>query len=110
MLQKGADYIRQLRSERNQLRDEMDCLRQQIECLNTSIRYVGNAILIVVLFTTFFIPVIVNQCYLLLVPLYLVDVIAKCKICLTNTSEIGRWRTGNFGLYPLNLKYSFITY
>lgn len=37
MLQKGADYIRQLRSERNQLRDEMDCLRQQIECLNTSI-------------------------------------------------------------------------
>lgn len=37
MLQKGADYIRQLRSERNQLRDEMDCLRQQIECLNSSI-------------------------------------------------------------------------
>jgi MAX-like protein X len=39
MLQKGADYIRQLRAERSQLRDEMDNLRQQIECLNTAIRY-----------------------------------------------------------------------
>ena len=38
MLQKGADYIRQLRAERSQLRDEMDSLRQQIECLNTAIR------------------------------------------------------------------------
>ncbi|KAK0170723.1 hypothetical protein PV328_008535 [Microctonus aethiopoides] len=37
MLQKGADYIRQLRSERNQLKEEMDSLRHQIECLNTSI-------------------------------------------------------------------------
>ena len=39
MLQKGADYIRQLRTERSQLHDEMDSLRQQIECLNTAIRY-----------------------------------------------------------------------
>lgn len=38
MLQKGAEYIRQLRSERNQLKEEMDSLRQQIESLNTSIR------------------------------------------------------------------------
>lgn len=38
MLQKGAEYIRQLRSERNQLKEEMDNLRQQIESLNTSIR------------------------------------------------------------------------
>lgn len=37
MLQKGADYIRQLRAERSQLHDEMDSLRQQIECLNTAI-------------------------------------------------------------------------
>lgn len=37
MLQKGADYIRQLRSERNQLKEEMDTLKAQIECLNTSI-------------------------------------------------------------------------
>ncbi|XP_050466241.1 MLX-interacting protein isoform X1 [Cataglyphis hispanica] len=37
MLQKGADYIRQLRTERNQLKVEMDNLRHQIECLNTSI-------------------------------------------------------------------------
>ncbi|XP_069704543.1 carbohydrate-responsive element-binding protein isoform X5 [Periplaneta americana] len=37
MLQKGADYIRQLRAERAQLRDEMESLRQQIECLNTAI-------------------------------------------------------------------------
>ncbi|KYQ49180.1 Williams-Beuren syndrome chromosomal region 14 protein [Trachymyrmex zeteki] len=37
MLQKGADYIRQLKAERHQLKDEMDSLRQQIECLNMSI-------------------------------------------------------------------------
>ncbi|CAL7947675.1 unnamed protein product [Xylocopa violacea] len=37
MLQKGADYIRQLRAERNQLKEEMDTLRHQIECLNMSI-------------------------------------------------------------------------
>ncbi|XP_049821899.1 MLX-interacting protein isoform X2 [Aethina tumida] len=37
MLQKGAEYIRQLRSERNQLKEEMDSLRQQIESLNASI-------------------------------------------------------------------------
>ncbi|XP_017766999.1 PREDICTED: carbohydrate-responsive element-binding protein isoform X1 [Eufriesea mexicana] len=37
MLQKGADYIRQLRTERNQLKEEMDSLKHQIECLNTSI-------------------------------------------------------------------------
>lgn len=40
MLQKGADYIRQLKAERNQMKEEMDNLKQQIECLNTSIRYV----------------------------------------------------------------------
>lgn len=37
MLQKGADYIRQLRTERNQLKEEMDNLRSQIERLNMSI-------------------------------------------------------------------------
>ncbi|XP_075221105.1 MLX interacting protein mondo isoform X2 [Lycorma delicatula] len=37
MLQKGAEYIRQLRNERNQLKDEMDSLRQQVECLNSAI-------------------------------------------------------------------------
>ncbi|XP_011307395.1 carbohydrate-responsive element-binding protein isoform X2 [Fopius arisanus] len=37
MLQKGADYIRQLRAERNQIKEEMENLRHQIECLNTSI-------------------------------------------------------------------------
>lgn len=38
MLQKGAEYIKQLRAERNMLTEEMDSLRQQIEALNTSIR------------------------------------------------------------------------
>ncbi|TGZ52030.1 MLX-interacting protein isoform X1 [Temnothorax longispinosus] len=37
MLQKGADYIRQLKAERHQLKEEMASLKQQIECLNTSI-------------------------------------------------------------------------
>ena len=39
MLQKGAEYIKQLRGERNKLREEMDELRQEIETLNTAIRY-----------------------------------------------------------------------
>lgn len=38
MLQKGAEYIMQLKTERDQLKDEMDSLKQQIESLNTSIR------------------------------------------------------------------------
>ncbi|XP_011503431.1 PREDICTED: MLX-interacting protein [Ceratosolen solmsi marchali] len=37
MLQKGADYIRLLRSERLQLKDEMDKLRSQVDSLNTAI-------------------------------------------------------------------------
>nr|XP_022912047.1 MLX-interacting protein-like isoform X1 [Onthophagus taurus] len=37
MLQKGAEYIVQLRNEREQLKDEMDSLRQQIDSLTTSI-------------------------------------------------------------------------
>ncbi|XP_011159268.2 MLX-interacting protein isoform X1 [Solenopsis invicta] len=37
MLQKGADYIRQLKAERYQLKEEMESLKHQIECLNTSI-------------------------------------------------------------------------
>lgn len=38
MLQKGAEYIRQLRTERLQLTEEMENLKQEIERLNTSIR------------------------------------------------------------------------
>jgi len=37
MLQKGAEYIRQLRAERNTLKEEMDQLRQQIDLLNSQI-------------------------------------------------------------------------
>lgn len=37
MLQKGAEYIKQLRSERNKLKEEMDDLRQEIEKLNSAI-------------------------------------------------------------------------
>ncbi|CAH1110355.1 unnamed protein product [Psylliodes chrysocephalus] len=37
MLQKGAEYIRQLRDERSKLKAEMDSLRQQIETLNSAI-------------------------------------------------------------------------
>lgn len=38
MLQKGAEYVKQLRMERSQLSDEIDNLKQEIERLNTSIR------------------------------------------------------------------------
>lgn len=38
MLQKGADYIIQLRSERARLYDERQSLQQQVESLNSSIR------------------------------------------------------------------------
>ncbi|XP_013186536.2 MLX-interacting protein isoform X2 [Amyelois transitella] len=37
MLQKGAEYIKQLKAERNQIKEEMESLRQQIEYLNNSI-------------------------------------------------------------------------
>ena len=39
MLQKGAEYIKQLKIERNNLKEEMETLRRQIECLNASIRF-----------------------------------------------------------------------
>lgn len=38
MLQKGAEYISQLKLDRDKLRDEMESLRHEIEALNTSIR------------------------------------------------------------------------
>uniref|UniRef100_A0A224XIH4 Putative mlx interactor n=1 Tax=Panstrongylus lignarius TaxID=156445 RepID=A0A224XIH4_9HEMI len=37
MLQKGAEYIRQLRIERSNLKQEIDSLRQEIDVLNTAI-------------------------------------------------------------------------
>lgn len=37
MLQKGAEYIKQLRGERNKLKEEMDELRQEIDKLNSAI-------------------------------------------------------------------------
>lgn len=37
MLQKGAEYIRQLQAERLQVKEEMESLKYQIESLNTSI-------------------------------------------------------------------------
>lgn len=37
MLQKGAEYIKQLRGERNKLKEEMDDLRQEIDKLNSAI-------------------------------------------------------------------------
>ncbi|KAI5697840.1 hypothetical protein M8J75_016178 [Diaphorina citri] len=37
MLQKGAEYIKQLRSERSQLKEEMEALRLQVESLNAQI-------------------------------------------------------------------------
>ncbi|XP_032679686.1 MLX-interacting protein isoform X2 [Odontomachus brunneus] len=37
MLQKGADYVRQLKAEKNQMAEEMDNLEQQIKCLKESI-------------------------------------------------------------------------
>lgn len=38
MLQKGADYIIQLKSERARLHDERHNLQQQVESLNLTIR------------------------------------------------------------------------
>jgi len=38
MLQKGADYILQLRSERSRLYDERQNLQNQVESLNLAIR------------------------------------------------------------------------
>lgn len=38
MLQKGADYIKQLRVERSSVNDQMDALRKEIETLNNSLK------------------------------------------------------------------------
>lgn len=37
MLQKGAEYIKQLKAERNQIKEEMESLKQEVERLNNSI-------------------------------------------------------------------------
>lgn len=39
MLHKGAEYIRQLRSDRQTLKEEIESLKQQVESLNSAIRY-----------------------------------------------------------------------
>jgi MAX-like protein X len=41
-LHKGADYIRQLQSERGQLKDEISSLRHEIDALNASISNVQS--------------------------------------------------------------------
>lgn len=38
MLQKGADYIRQLRAERGVLMEKMESLKQEIDALNNSLK------------------------------------------------------------------------
>ncbi|XP_050087695.1 homeotic protein female sterile isoform X2 [Anopheles aquasalis] len=44
MLQKGADYIKQLRSERTSANDQMDSLRKEIEQLNNSLSNLQTAL------------------------------------------------------------------
>lgn len=39
MLQKGAEYIKQLRSERTLVSEEMDRLKKEIESLTNSLKY-----------------------------------------------------------------------
>lgn len=71
MLQKGADYIIQLRSERARLYDERQNLQQQVESLNSSIRlefFINSFLNYIILLNNqfkFYILVIVKQCYLL---------------------------------------------
>lgn len=38
MLQKGAEYIKQLRMERTQLSEQMDGLRKEIDTLTNSLK------------------------------------------------------------------------
>uniref|UniRef100_A0A182V792 BHLH domain-containing protein n=1 Tax=Anopheles merus TaxID=30066 RepID=A0A182V792_ANOME len=44
MLQKGADYIKQLRSERSSATEQMDSLRREIEQLNNSLNNLHTAL------------------------------------------------------------------
>ncbi|XP_049529710.1 uncharacterized protein LOC125948076 isoform X1 [Anopheles darlingi] len=44
MLQKGADYIKQLRTERTSANDQMDALRKEIEQLNNSLSNLQTAL------------------------------------------------------------------
>lgn len=114
MLQKGAEYITQLRGERNQLKDEIESLKQQIQMLKTSIRYsfenTNNdfKILSKYYYNNVIISVIVNPCYLRLERQFQGEVIVKCKKCSTTMSEIVQWKTGNFGLYPFNCSFLYV--
>lgn len=67
MLQKGADYIFQLRSERARIYDERQNLQQQVESLNLAIRLeiVCFKLIIIKLNNKFIfgVKVIVKQCY-----------------------------------------------
>lgn len=40
MLQKGAEYIKQLRAERDAVNQKMDVLRKERDALNNSLKYV----------------------------------------------------------------------
>lgn len=44
MLQKGAEYIRQMRAERSNLKDRMEVLRQEIDTLNNSLSHLQTAL------------------------------------------------------------------
>ncbi|KAG5682669.1 hypothetical protein PVAND_012007 [Polypedilum vanderplanki] len=44
MLQKGADYIKQLRSERSAITEQMEGLRKEIETLTNSLNHLQNAL------------------------------------------------------------------
>jgi MAX-like protein X len=38
MLQKGADYVKQLRMERSAIHEQMEALRNEIDSLNNSLK------------------------------------------------------------------------
>lgn len=38
MLQKGADYIKQLRMERSAVQEQMEALRKEMDTLNNSLK------------------------------------------------------------------------
>uniref|UniRef100_A0A336M9X4 CSON013117 protein n=1 Tax=Culicoides sonorensis TaxID=179676 RepID=A0A336M9X4_CULSO len=44
MLQKGAEYIKQMRIERSNLKERMDILRQEIDTLNNSLSHLQTAL------------------------------------------------------------------
>lgn len=100
MLQKGAEYIRQLQSERTINNEKMEVLKRERDTLNTSLKYDECWFLCFVkihLFLKLFSVICIQYCRQM-VRQYLDKKVVGSKNCTQNMFVIEHWKIGNFGL------------